>query len=94
MPSRVIISSVNRNTPANALAPTFRADCSRCSSISRFMRCACRHMWTMSDATSTAATRARMPSQSAWFDARWNSIPAAMLSSTEIPMPQWTAGMS
>ena len=45
-------------------------------------------MWTMSDATRTAATSARTPSQSAWFDARWNSIPAPMLSSTETPMPQ------
>ena len=51
-------------------------------------------MWTMSDATSTAATSARTPSHSAWFDARWNSIAAPMLSEHESAMPQWTAGMS
>ena len=50
IPSRVIISSVKRNTPANASAPVFSADCSRWSSMSRLMRFACRHMCTMSDA--------------------------------------------
>ena len=70
MPSRVIISSVNRNTPSSALAPAFAADAARLPSISAFRRLAWRHMCTINEATSTAAVRARMPSHNAWFDAR------------------------
>ena len=49
MPSRVIISSVNRNTPSSALAPALRADAARLPSISDLSRLACRHMCTMSE---------------------------------------------
>ena len=70
MPSRVIISSVNRNTPSIALDPLLAADVARRPSISVLSRLACRHMCTMSVATSTAAVSASTPSHNAWFDAR------------------------
>jgi hypothetical protein len=65
MPSRVIINRVKKKTPANALAPSFAALSPSRVSISRLMCFACRHIWTISDATSTAAASARTPSQSA-----------------------------
>ena len=36
------------------------------------MRRAVRHMCTVSEATDTAAMMASSPSQSEWFEARWN----------------------
>ena len=65
MPSRVIIRSVNRKTPANAALPLFIAEVCRRPSMSFLMRLAVRHMWTVSDATDTAAASASRPSQSA-----------------------------
>ena len=44
IPSRVIISSVNRNTPANAFAPVFNADDSSLRFDFVFQARACRHM--------------------------------------------------
>ena len=38
IPSRVIISSVNRNTPANAAPPLFSVELCRCPSMSRLIR--------------------------------------------------------
>ena len=92
IPSRVIISSVNMNTPKNAAAPVFTDDASSLPSMWRFMCRPARHMCTVSDATSTAATRARTPSQSAWLAALASSTPAPMLRTIEATMPQRTAG--
>jgi hypothetical protein len=72
IPSRVIISSVNRNTPAKAEAPVFIALLERCPSMSLLIRRAVRHMWMVSEATDTAAITASRPSHNAWFEARWN----------------------
>ncbi len=83
MPSREIISSVNRNTPTQAAVPVFSVDSRRWPSISLLIFFAVRHMCTVSDATDTAATMARMPSHNAWFDACWNRYAAPMLSSTD-----------
>ena len=47
--------------------------------MSVLIRRAVRHMCTVSDATDTAATSASTPSQSAWFEARWNRYAAPML---------------
>ena len=62
--------------------------------MSRFMCRPARHMCTVSEATSTAATSARTPSHSAWFAAFASSTPAPMLSRIEATMPQCTAGIS
>ena len=79
MPSRVIISSVNRKTPANAAPPVFIDDECRRPSMSFLIRFAVRHMCTVSEATDTAATNARTPSHKAWFLAWKNSQAAPML---------------
>ena len=65
IPSRVIMSSVNPNTPRNAPVPALRVDARSFPSISSFMRRPARHICTVSDATMTAATIASTPSQSA-----------------------------
>ena len=65
MPSRVIISSVNRKTPMNAARPVFIVELKRLLSMSFLMRRAVRHMWTVSDATETAAATQRTASHSA-----------------------------
>ena len=63
MPSRLIISSVNRNTPDKRAERRSAAPWTcRCCSISPFMRRPARHMWTVSDVTDTAATMASGPS--------------------------------
>ena len=49
-------------------------------------------MWTMSEPTSTAAISASTPSHSAWFEARWNSTAAPMLTrieSRDAPVHGW-----
>ena len=51
-------------------------------------------MCTVIDATSTAATSASMPSQSAWLFAWASRSPAPTLSRTETTIPQCTAGRS
>ena len=63
--TRVIINSVKTKTPTNAAAPVLAVDVARRPSISAFIRRPARHMCTVSDATSTAATTARTPSHSA-----------------------------
>ena len=93
MPSRVIMRSVNMNTPKNAAPPERADDASRRPSMSRFRWRPARHMWTVNDATSTAATRASTPSQSDWLAALASSTPAPMLRTTDPTMPQRTAGM-
>ena len=65
MPSRVIISSVKAKTPTKAARPVLTDDAASRPSMSFFMCRPARHMWTVSDATRTAATMPRMPSQSA-----------------------------
>ena len=94
MPSREIISSVKRKTPIQAAVPVFSVDSRRWPSISLLIFFAVRHMWTVSVATETAATSARMPSHNAWFEACWNRYAAPTLRSTDRPMPQCTAGMN
>ena len=64
MPSRVIISSVNTEDAEERRAADFADEASSCPSISRFMCRPARHMWTVSDATRTAATSASTPSHS------------------------------
>jgi hypothetical protein len=51
-------------------------------------------MWTVSEATDTAATSASTPSHSAWLAARAKRNAAPMLVTIASAMPQWTAGMS
>ena len=63
MPSRVIINSV-KGTPGERFGADLHPD-TRDELDSFFIRFACRHMWTISDATSTAAVSARTPSHSA-----------------------------
>src|SRR3954447_16268811 len=66
-PSRLIIRSVNRNTPVNAAAPGRAVDSFSRPSISPFMRRPVRHMWTIIQATETAATSASGPSSHSWL---------------------------
>ena len=66
MPSRVIISTVNPSTPANAAAPAFLADdCLEAAfDVALSSACPSRHMCTMSVVTDTAATIASTASHS------------------------------
>ena len=65
MPSRVIISSVNRNTPANAAAPRLQRRGLQMPFDVALDALRVRHMWTVSDATEIAATIASTPSHRA-----------------------------
>ena len=69
MPSRLIMSTVNRNTPANAPAPARWVDVRSRPSMSPFMCRLARHMWTVIAATDTAATIASGPSSLSWLAA-------------------------
>ena len=62
MPSREIISRVNRNTPSHAAVPVFSVDVRRCPSISPLIFRAVRHMCTVNVATDAAAVSASTPS--------------------------------
>src|ERR1043165_322066 len=67
IPSRVTISTVKAKTPAMATARDAGADAvSRRFSMSPFMRGAVRQTCTTNVATSTAATRPRIPSHRDW----------------------------
>ena len=65
MPSRVIISSVNTKTPRNAAVPAARPSWpDEASSRPSMFSCICRparHMWTVSEATRTAADERQHP---------------------------------
>ena len=67
MPSRLIISSVKRKTPANAAAPGRAVDDCRRPSMSPFMRRPVRHMWMIIQVTEAAATSASGPSSHSWL---------------------------
>ncbi len=54
IPSRLIIRSVNRNTPMNAAVPGFTLDCFRCVSMSPFIARPLRHMCTTIQVTGRA----------------------------------------
>ena len=94
IPSRVIITTVNANTPSQANAPARSTERSMASWMCWRMRLPARHMWMVRLATSTAAMIASSPSHSAWFAARWKSQPATTLSTIDATTPQWTAGAS
>ena len=69
MPSRVIISSVNAKTPSKGRGPARSERLVEHAFDVALDAAACRHMWTVSDATSTAAVIASSPSHSAWLRA-------------------------
>ena len=79
MPSRVIISSVNRNTPMKADVPVFSADAREVPfDVALDAPRGAPHV-DGQRRHRTAATSASTPSQSAWFEARWNRYAAPML---------------
>ena len=90
--NNIIINTVKPNTPRNAVAPSPAATVSTCPSMSFLMVFEARHMCTIIQVTRPAATRARMPSHSAAFDARARSTPAMMLTITDRMIPHRTAG--
>ena len=87
IPSRVTIKTVKRKTPATASTRDVRDDAvSRCCSMSPFIRGAVRQTWMTNVATSTAATRPRIPSHSDWLT-RMSTQPRAKLAAMEVAMP-------
>ena len=61
MPSRLIIRTVNRNTPSKGPEPARWLEVRSRPSMSPFMCRPARHMWTVIEATETAATMASGP---------------------------------
>ena len=62
--------------------------------MSLLIRRAVRHMWTVSDATETAATSASTPFPERLVRGALEQVRAPMLMTIESAMPQCTAGIS
>src|SRR5215471_21223562 len=93
IPSFVIITSVNKKTPANASRFEERDEIRvrRCS-MSRFICAPAFHIWTTSDPTSTIVTTPKTPSHKDSFTPLDNMYPRPALARTEAAMPQYIAG--
>ena len=77
-----------------AAEPVFTDEAASLPSMSCFMCRPARHMWTVRDATSRAATIARIPSHSAWFRGLGEQQAGADAEEDQTPMPQWMAGIA